>query len=100
MEKYFDLHSADFTIRCKMYFTGEKNAPGDKYENADDSVTPFRHIVLFCHGFAGHRDNAMAQSLPAGFWKSTGTQPSSYSTGPDTEMINMPGFLSRNVTHI
>ena len=63
MEKYFDLHSADFTIRCKMYFTGEKNAPGDKYENADDSVTPFRHIVLFCHGFAGHRDNAMAQKL-------------------------------------
>ena len=63
MEKYFDLHSADFTIRCKMYFAGEKTAAGDRYGDADDSAAPFRHIVLFCHGFAGHRDNAMAQKL-------------------------------------
>jgi len=49
MEKYFDLPGADSAIRCKMYF----KSPGQS----------FRHFVLFCHGFAGHKDNAAAQRL-------------------------------------
>ncbi len=63
MEKYFDLHSADFSIRCKMYFAGKAEIPAGRNESADSSVRAFRRIVLFCHGFAGHRDNAMAQKL-------------------------------------
>lgn len=63
MEKYFDLQSADFTIKCKIYFTGEKNAAGTRTESTYGSDPVFKHVVLFCHGFAGHKDNAMANKL-------------------------------------
>lgn len=63
MEKYFDLHSADYTIRCKMYFTGGADAAGRDRKNAASTGHSFRRVVLFCHGFAGHKDNAMANKL-------------------------------------
>ena len=61
MERYFDLHSADYTIKCKMYWNAVP-APADT-ESADGTGPSFRHVVVFCHGFAGHKDNAMAQKL-------------------------------------
>jgi pimeloyl-ACP methyl ester carboxylesterase len=63
MEKYFDLHSADFTIRCKIYFAGKNDVDGINMENAVGPGPVFKHVVLFCHGFAGHKDNAMANKL-------------------------------------
>ena len=63
MEKYFDLHSADFTIRCKKYFAGKNDVDGINMENAVGPGPVFKHVVLFCHGFAGHKDNAMANKL-------------------------------------
>ena len=56
MEKYFDLTGTDSVIRCKMYFNADDRG-------ADPSSRVFRHVILFCHGFAGHRDNAAAQKL-------------------------------------
>lgn len=52
MEKYFDLRSAEDTIKCKLYYPGK--TAGRK---------GFRHVIVFCHGFAGHKDNAAAQKL-------------------------------------
>ena len=52
MEKYFDLHSADLTIKCKMYYGG-------------GARSSFRHVIMFCHGFAGHKDNEAAKKLSA-----------------------------------
>lgn len=46
-----------------MYFTGEADLAVNRKESADSSAGAFRRIVLFCHGFAGHRDNAMARNL-------------------------------------
>ena len=46
-----------------MYFTGKPGAPTEESGSADASFPFFRRILLFCHGFAGHRDNAMAQKL-------------------------------------
>lgn len=65
MEKYFDLHSADFTIRCKIYFTGDSaQDAGDGADDKTDAFLPsFKHVIVFCHGFAGHKDNAMANKL-------------------------------------
>ena len=63
MEKYFDLHSAEFTIRCKMYFTGSAGSAAAGEECAPCAPRSFRHVVVFCHGFAGHKDNAMAHKL-------------------------------------
>jgi len=56
MEKYFNLTGTDSVIRCKMYFNADDRG-------ADPSSRVFRHVILFCHGFAGHRDNAAAQNL-------------------------------------
>ena len=63
MEKYFDLYSADFTIRCKMYFGGPEERCRQIMEGHVPSGSYFRHVILFCHGFAGHKDNAAAEKL-------------------------------------
>lgn len=63
MEKYFDLRSADFTIRCKIYFAGNADPAAGISEIAERSRQSFKHVIVFCHGFAGHKDNAMAQKL-------------------------------------
>lgn len=43
MEKYFAIHQSGHSVRCKLYF--EKNMPLDR-------------MIVFVHGFAGHKDNA------------------------------------------
>lgn len=63
MEKYFNLSGADFNIRCKMYF----RLSGLAVPEADDDLPPaslsVRRVIVFCHGFAGHRDNMAARRL-------------------------------------
>lgn len=78
MEKYFDLPGDYFTVRCKLYYdpAGFRSDSGRSsaavYSEASekaaaDHAAPadmrFRHVILFCHGFAGHKDNAAAQKL-------------------------------------
>ena len=63
MEKYFDLHGADFTIRCKIYFAPVAKPAAGIETGLEEDGQPFRHVIVFCHGFAGHKDNAMAQKL-------------------------------------
>lgn len=48
MQKYFEINRDGQNIRCKLYF--EKNAP-------------LKRVVLFVHGFAGHKDNGAAQKF-------------------------------------
>lgn len=61
MEKYFDLSGRDCTIRCKLYYSpGTIMVSGPA---APAAAAPLRHVVLFCHGFAGHKDNAAAEKL-------------------------------------
>lgn len=48
MEKYFEINENGHNIRCKLY--------------ANDLKT-VENIILFIHGFAGHKDNAKAQKL-------------------------------------
>lgn len=60
-EKYFDLYGRDCTIRCKLYYT-----PGtitNRDPDAPAAAAQLRHVLLFCHGFAGHKDNAAAEKL-------------------------------------
>lgn len=63
MEKYFNLSDADFPIRCKIYFGLSEG----KYEDAGPDSPPltdaFRRVIVFCHGFAGHKDNHAAELL-------------------------------------
>ncbi|MBQ6595665.1 MAG: alpha/beta fold hydrolase [Clostridia bacterium] len=46
MEKYFEINAPGSNIRCKAYYR-------DKLRGAE-------RAVLFCTGFAGHKDNAAA----------------------------------------
>ena len=67
-EKYFDLPGADFAIRCKLYCSDSlfrKSRGQTDPELFPEELTGghFRRVVLFCHGFAGHRDNAMARTM-------------------------------------
>ena len=48
MEKFFEINSSRQNIRCKLYFN--KKADIEK-------------VVLFGHGFAGHKDNSAAQKF-------------------------------------
>ena len=48
MEKFFEINSNRQNIRCKLYFN--KKADIEK-------------VVLFGHGFAGHKDNSAAQKF-------------------------------------
>lgn len=46
MEKYFEVNEQGNNIFCKLYY--EKGAP-------------IKRVILFGHGFAGHKDNKAAQ---------------------------------------
>lgn len=46
MNKYFSINDSGFSIRCKLYCN-------------DPRAT--RHVVLFGHGFGGHKDNKAAE---------------------------------------
>lgn len=48
MEKYFDINQDGSSIQCKLYYQDIKNI---------DSV------IIFGHGFAGHKDNKAAEKL-------------------------------------
>lgn len=50
MEKYFNIDGNGQNIRCKLYFDGSE---------------PIKRVVLFGHGFAGHKDNGAAQRFAA-----------------------------------
>ncbi len=42
MIKYFDINDKGFSIRCKWY---------------TNNVREIQKVILFCHGFGGHKDN-------------------------------------------
>lgn len=46
MEKYFEINEKGHNIRCKLYF---------------GKIPDIKKVVVFCHGFAGHKDNKSAQ---------------------------------------
>ena len=48
MYKYFELNGGGHNIRCKLYCRDEKL---------------IGRIVLFCHGFGGHKDNGAAEKF-------------------------------------
>ena len=48
MHRYFEINGGGHNIRCKLYYQDLKN---------------IRRVVLFCHGFAGHKDNAAAEKF-------------------------------------
>lgn len=50
MEKYFEINEQDQTIRCKLYCDGQH---------------AIEKVVLYGHGFAGHKDNGTAQEFAA-----------------------------------
>lgn len=45
MERYFEINENGYNIRCKLYCTDQRN---------------ITRIVVFLHGFGGHKDNAAA----------------------------------------
>lgn len=46
MEKYFEINEQSNNIFCKLYY---------------EKSVPIKRIILFGHGFAGHKDNAAAR---------------------------------------
>lgn len=48
MYKYFEINGGGHNIRCKLYCRDEKL---------------IGRIVLFCHGFGGHKDNGAAEKF-------------------------------------
>ena len=48
MHRYFEINDAGHNIRCKLYCNDPKK---------------IRRIVLFCHGFGGHKDNGAAEKF-------------------------------------
>lgn len=48
MHRYFEINGGGHNIRCKLYFQDLKN---------------IRRVVVFCHGFSGHKDNAAAEKF-------------------------------------
>ena len=48
MQRYFEINASGHNIRCKLY--------------AQDPRT-VRRLVIFCHGFGGHKDNGAAEKF-------------------------------------
>ena len=48
MDRYFDINESGCSIRSKLYC------------GKPDEV---RRVVVFCHGFGGHKDNKAAENL-------------------------------------
>ncbi len=63
MEKYIDIKSEGCIVRCKLYYgeplhRGNESA-GESEEAGQNSRVP-KKAVVFCTGFAGHKDNNAA----------------------------------------
>ena len=48
MHRYFEINGGGHNIRCKLYYQDLKN---------------IRRVVIFCHGFSGHKDNTSAENF-------------------------------------
>ncbi len=48
IQRYFEINQNGHNIRCKLYCGDPKN---------------IRRIVVFCHGFGGHKDNGAAEKF-------------------------------------
>lgn len=48
MHRYFEINEAGHNIRCKLYYSDLK---------------AIRRVVIFCHGFGGHKDNGAAEKF-------------------------------------
>jgi len=48
MQRYFEINENGHNIRCKIYYGDLRN---------------IRKIVVFCHGFGGHKDNGAAEKF-------------------------------------
>ena len=48
MERYFEINESGHNIRCKIYCADLRSV---------------RKVVIFCHGFGGHKDNAAAEKF-------------------------------------
>ena len=48
MQRYFEINGGGHNIRCKLYYQDLKN---------------IRNVVVFCHGFGGHKDNGAAEKF-------------------------------------
>jgi len=48
VHKYFEINAEGHNIRCKLYY-------GD--------LRSIRRVVVFCHGFGGHKDNSAAEKF-------------------------------------
>ena len=50
-ETYFSINEDGLSIRCKLYGTGARE---------------YSRVVIFGHGFGGHKDNRAAEKFAAG----------------------------------
>ena len=50
MEKLFDINESGYSVRCKLYCS---------------SVDAVKSVVIFGHGFGGHKDNRAAEKFAA-----------------------------------
>jgi 1,3-beta-galactosyl-N-acetylhexosamine phosphorylase len=48
MQRYFEINESGHNIRCKIYFS---------------DMHAIRSVVVFCHGFGGHKDNTAAEKF-------------------------------------
>lgn len=48
MHRYFEINGGGHNIRCKLYYQDQKN---------------IKNVVIFCHGFGGHKDNGAAEKF-------------------------------------
>ena len=48
MDKFFDINEQGFSVRCKLYC---------------DKPEAVKRVVVFCHGFGGHKDNATSETF-------------------------------------
>ena len=48
MQRYFEINENGHNIRCKIYFS---------------DIHAIRSVVVFCHGFGGHKDNTAAEKF-------------------------------------
>lgn len=48
MHRYFEINENGHNIRCKLYYS---------------DLPSIRRVVVFCHGFGGHKDNSAAEKF-------------------------------------